>query len=287
MYFPIRTEGYRAKPPPGILAILLLCLAVQLLAWHNKSKYAAATELLKYGPAPECASGKASLKVLQTAEDFGILQRAGMKIERPTVVTDRLEAMRRASLVYKAGLVADDPNPANFLTSLFIHAGWIHFAITIWFLYLAGATLERHWGTGFFLGAFFACGLIGGFAYLIVSGHAERAAGFALVGPAGALAGIMAAFAATHWDGHAILRDSSLGAGNGARIPVPVFFFLWIACELLAEFLLPGLGAGIALPAPIAGALTGFALARIFPASRFSAKEKGPPQGGPFITYPT
>ena len=64
------------------------------------------------------------------------------------IVAARLGEMRRASLVYRLGLTPGHPNPFNFITSLFTHASLIHLAFTLWFLWLAGEAMERHWGTG-------------------------------------------------------------------------------------------------------------------------------------------
>lgn len=123
--------------------------------------------ILKYGGTQSCAPGKASQRIFETAEDFGILKTAGMRIDRPSVAVHRLEQMRKASVPYQAVLVADRINSLNFITSLFIHAGWIHLIFTLWFFHLAGTALEKHWGTGRFLGIFLVCGILGGRAYLI------------------------------------------------------------------------------------------------------------------------
>jgi membrane associated rhomboid family serine protease len=265
MYLPIRTEGDDGRIRPGVCGILLLCLLMHLAVWHDKSKHAAAVSILKYGSS-SCPTGRMQIKAMETAEDFGILKAAGMTIARDPVITDRLEHMRKASLIYKSALVADDLNPVNFLTALFTHAGWLHLALTVWFLYAVAGALEKHWGTGLFLGMFLGCGILGEFAYLIVNGHSEKSAGFALVGPCGAMAGLMGAFAATHWNAGVEMLDFRFGhSGRYFRMSARHLLALWAGAEILSQLFLPGRGGGLAFSACIAGGLAGAALGGIIP----------------------
>jgi len=266
MFLPIKTQGYDGRPRPCLVGILIVCVLMQLWAWRDNSKHAAAVTLLKYGGTPSCTPGKISQKAIATAEDFGILKSTGIQIQRPEVAVNRLEQMRKASMVYRSGLVADHLNPLNFLTALFTHTGWIHFVFTLWFLYLAGSTLEKYLGTGLFLGAFFACGILGELAYLIVFGHTDASTGFALLGPSGSLGGLMAAYAVTHWNTRATLLDFVFGASRGLRdFPVPRIFAAWTLLEILTAFFPPGRGGPFALTATATGALAGLALAAILP----------------------
>lgn len=49
MFLPFKTQGYDGRPRPGLIAILLACILMQLWAWRDNSKQAAAVALLKYG----------------------------------------------------------------------------------------------------------------------------------------------------------------------------------------------------------------------------------------------
>jgi membrane associated rhomboid family serine protease len=168
-----------------------------------------------------------------------------------------------------SGLVADHPNPANFLTALVTHAGWIHLIFSLWFLHLAGCALEKYWGTALFLGIFIACGIIGEFAFLIAFGRSEAAAGFALVGPTGSLAGLMGALAATHRNSQVTLFDFVFGASRGLRdFPIQRILAAWAILELLTALFLPGRGGPFALIATLTGGLTGLALGAILPGHR-------------------
>lgn len=266
MFLPLKTQGNEARPRPGLIGILIVCVLMQIWTWHDKSKRAAAVSILKYGGTPACAPGKVSQKVFATAEDFGILKTAGMRIDRPAIAVNRLEQMRKASVPYRAGLVADRLNPLNFITSLFTHTGWIHLFSSLWFLYLAGTALEKHWGTGLFLGIFLACGILGGLAYLIYFGSAETSSGFALLGPNGSMGGLMAAYAVTHWNSRVTLLHFASGPSRSPRdFPVQRILLAWAALELLTAFLLPDRGGLHSLTATLTGALAGLALGACLP----------------------
>jgi membrane associated rhomboid family serine protease len=183
------------------------------------------------------------------------------------VVAARLGEMRRVSLVYRLGLTPGHPNPFNFITSLFTHASWVHLAFTLWFMWLAGEAMERHWGTGRFVGIFLACGIVGGAAFMAFSAFAGGVPGFALVGPAGALAGIMSAYATTHRREVIIIRDTGITDPSAMRVSIARFFGIWVIAEVLSQLVLPGRGHGIALIASVAGGLAGWVFARAVPGS--------------------
>ncbi len=323
MYIPVRTEGRDPKLRPGVIGILALMVLIQVFAWRNKAKYAAASDLLRFGPLSSCAKSSPLYRILSAGEalgiverpggvqpllvderarralakggdgapaagDGGILKRPGMDIARSPgtggpgtpgnagatwdgggggtdVAAARLGEMRRAPPVHRLGLTPGHPNPFNFITSLFTHASWIHLALTLWFLWPAGEAMERHWGTGGFLGVFLACGIVGGAAFMVFSALAGSPPGFALAGPAGALAGILAAYATTHRREMVIIRDTGIMNPSAMRLPMAGFFGIWVAAEVLSQSLLPGRGHGIALIASVAGGLAGWVFARAVP----------------------
>jgi membrane associated rhomboid family serine protease len=224
-----------------------------------------------------------------SAEDQGILRLPGMDIARSPgtggpgrqgnvgatwdggggtdVVAARLGEMRRVSLVYRLGLTPAHPNPFNFITSLFTHASWVHLAFTLWFMWLAGEAMERHWGTGGFVGIFLACGIVGGAAFMAFSALKGGVPGFALVGPAGALAGIMSAYATTHRHEVIIIRDTGITDPSALRVSIAKFSVIWVIAEVLSQLLMPGRGHGIAIIASVAGGLAGWVFARSVPGS--------------------
>lgn len=81
----------------GTFGILLACLLVQLLLWRNHVGQAKAIEILKFGVAG-CPAGRIQAGILAMAEEYGVLERVGMTIDRPKVAQDRLEAIKKASL---------------------------------------------------------------------------------------------------------------------------------------------------------------------------------------------
>jgi hypothetical protein len=56
------------------------------------------------------------------------------------------------------GLVPAHPSPLAFVTSLFLHAGWIHLLGSLLILYLIGPFVEQVWGHPFLLLLYLASG---------------------------------------------------------------------------------------------------------------------------------
>jgi membrane associated rhomboid family serine protease len=78
----------------------------------------------------------------------------------------------------------------RLLSSVFVHAGWLHLIGNMLFLWLAGAALEDRWGrvrfAAFFVGGAVASGLFFNWTY--------HGAGTTLVGASGAISALMGAF---------------------------------------------------------------------------------------------
>ncbi len=54
--------------------------------------------------------------------------------------------VQRNSILENYAFVPAHPRPASYLTSMFLHTGWIHVIGNMWFLWLAGFVLEDRWG---------------------------------------------------------------------------------------------------------------------------------------------
>ncbi len=94
--------------------------------------------------------------------------------------------------IYTFGYVPARNNWLGLFTHMFLHGGWLHLIGNLWFLWLAGITLEDRWGRRVFLPFFIGSGIVAAFAHkLLVGGAASNAP---LVGASGAIAGAMGAF---------------------------------------------------------------------------------------------
>lgn len=92
---------------------------------------------------------------------------------------------------YKAwGLVPANPRAVAFLTSLFMHAGWLHLLGNMLFFYISGPFTEDAYGRPLFAALYLTSGLASGLVHVAAFPNSEAP----LVGASGAIAGIMGAF---------------------------------------------------------------------------------------------
>lgn len=161
------------------------------------------------------------------------------------------------------GLVpADSIEPAAYvtlLTSMFLHAGWLHLLSNELYLCVFGPPVERRLGGPRFLSLYLVSGLLGGLAYVLVQPTAQAPA----IGASGAIAGVIAA--------HLVLYP---GATLGSLAPVLflrvvegtptlVLLLVWLATQLLSGVasLTTMTTAGVAWWAHVGGFATGLTLA--------------------------
>ncbi len=77
-----------------------------------------------------------------------------------------------------------------FVTSMFLHAGFLHILSNMWFLWVFGDNVEGHIGHIKYLIFYLFCGIAAGFIqYLFITN-----AGLPMVGASGAIAGVLGAY---------------------------------------------------------------------------------------------
>jgi membrane associated rhomboid family serine protease len=107
---------------------------------------------------------------------------------------DRLVERVREAVGYhpfKAwGLIPAHPRAIAFLTSMFMHSGWLHLLGNMLFLYISGPFIEDAYGRPLFAALYVASGVVSGLVHIA----AFRSSDVPLVGASGAIAGIMGAF---------------------------------------------------------------------------------------------
>ena len=96
----------------------------------------------------------------------------------------------------KWGYTPAEPSFVGLFTCMFIHGGWLHLLGNMFFLYLAGCSIEDLWGrplySGFYVLSGIAATMIHAFKF---SGDPEP-----IVGASGAIAGLMGAFLVRLYD---------------------------------------------------------------------------------------
>ena len=61
-------------------------------------------------------------------------------------LAQRFANVQSSSILENYAFVPAHPRPLSYLTSMFLHTGWLHLIGNLWFLWLAGFVLEDRWG---------------------------------------------------------------------------------------------------------------------------------------------
>ncbi|MBI3183724.1 MAG: rhomboid family intramembrane serine protease [Myxococcales bacterium] len=162
------------------------------------------------------------------------------------------DVLRRLSIVPARGALQ-----IGWLSSMFLHFGWLHLLGNLLFFYVVGAFLEDVWGRPMFLGFYLAGGLVAGVCQAILDLSSQTM----ILGASGAVAACMGAFAFrfparrvnfVYWIGW-FFRGTF-------RLPAWVWGAVWFSLEVL-QFVLEGDQATVAFMAHIGGFLFGVAVA--------------------------
>jgi len=227
MLLPIGHEEDSVRRWPWIsIGIVALCLLVHLSAHQNRQgleerSFQALYEALEYYWAhphleldPRLAPFSPSFEEMEAAieEEGGDAEwlreffPGGDETPGPALTGDQQAELDRLSQRYfdlidqlpefRWGLVPIEGDPTTYVTSIFLHGGWIHLLGNLFFLWLAGPALEDRWGRPFFLGFYLLCGIVPNLLW--VARYPDSA--IPLIGASGAIAGLMGAFAVRLWN---------------------------------------------------------------------------------------
>jgi membrane associated rhomboid family serine protease len=139
------------------------------------------------------------------------------------------------------------------LSSMFLHAGALHLAGNLIYLWIFGAELERWLGHGRFLLFYLACGLAAA-ALHVASAPASYVA---TLGASGAISGLLGAWAVGATSRRVLLYWPR------AEVHALALLLLWVALQLLSGLDAWGEGAGVAGWAHVGGFAAGALLLRL------------------------
>jgi len=142
------------------------------------------------------------------------------------------------TLIHDAGIRGPDIANGDWwrvITGGFLHAGFLHLALNMYVLYIAGSILEPGVGTPRFLGIYFVSLIAGSLGALIVDPNTLT------VGASGAIFGLMAAVIV-------------VARGRGVE-QLASQFGLFVVLNLVLTFSIPGISAGGHIGGLIGGAV--------------------------------
>jgi len=174
----------------------------------------------------------------------------------------------RDAFIQHYALIPDRLYLPSFVTSMFLHGGWLHLIGNMWFLWVFGSHIEDAMGSGRFL-IFY---LISGIASALVQFLISLGSPIPTIGASGAIAGIMGAFLVLYPRVRVVTLIFIVIFVTTTELPAALLLLYWFALQLLS-----GLGSlaavshaaqGIAWFAHIGGFLAGVVLIRLFAVNR-------------------
>ncbi len=159
-------------------------------------------------------------------------------------------------------LAADPLSPATLvtlLTSIFLHAGWLHLGGNMLYLWIFGNNIEDRLGRSAFVAFYFASGILATLAHLLVVGPAD----IPLLGASGAIAGVLGAYLLLFPKARVVVLIPIFFFIEMARVPAAFVIGFWFLMQVVQ-----GLGAispeatagGVAWWAHIGGFVAGLVL---------------------------
>lgn len=150
-----------------------------------------------------------------------------------------------------------------FMTSLFLHGGWLHVISNMWMLWIFGDNVEDRMGHLRFLVFYLLCGVAAGIVHFGTNLNST----LPTVGASGAVAGVMGAYFLLYPRARIITMIPVFFYPLFIEIPAVFFLGLWFYSQLfsgLASLSGPMQVGGIAWWAHVGGFLTGAALRFVF-----------------------
>ena len=165
------------------------------------------------------------------------------------------------------GYPADDWWP--FLTSMFLHGGWLHVVGNMWTLWIFGDNVEDRMGHGRFLAFYLLTGLAAGCVHWFTNLDST----IPTVGASGAISGVLGAYLALFPRANVIVLIPLLFIPFFFQLPAVTYLVIWFLTQVWSGTLAglaPGDVGGVAWWAHAGGFVAGVALHRMLvpPASK-------------------
>ncbi len=151
----------------------------------------------------------------------------------------------------------------TLVTHMFLHAGWLHYLLNMWMLWIFGDNVEDVMGTVRFILFYLLCGLGAILAHLLFN----LGSTVPVVGASGAIAGVMGAYLLLYPHARVVAFVPILFLPYFFEIPAVIFLGIWFLIQIVSglfSLVFHGIGGNIAWWAHIGGFIMGMALVRVF-----------------------
>jgi membrane associated rhomboid family serine protease len=150
-----------------------------------------------------------------------------------------------------------------YLTSMFLHGGWLHIFANMWTLWIFGDNVEDRMGPGRFTAFYLLCGLAAGFVHVLTNPDST----VPTVGASGAIAGVMGAYFVLFPNSRLVILFPVLFIPFFFELPAITYLLFWALSQFFSGTLSlanPEAVAGIAWWAHVGGFIAGMALQLFF-----------------------
>jgi len=117
-----------------------------------------------------------------------------------------------------------------FLTTMFLHGGWLHLIANMWTLFIFGDNVEDRLGRGRYLVFYLACGVAGTLLHTVLSPNSW----VPLVGASGAIAGVMGAYFLLFRRSMVLVFIPFFFVAPIVEVPAYVFLGVWFLLQFFS-----------------------------------------------------
>lgn len=154
-------------------------------------------------------------------------------------------------------------NYLSFLTTMFLHGGWLHFLGNMWFLKIFGSKVEDRMGHGRFLVFYLIVGVLASMFYIYFSPRSSMP----VIGASGAIAGVMGAYFVLFPRARILTFIPIIIIPWFIEVPAIFFLLWWFLLQIFSGTVaqvLPSSGGGVAWWGHIGGFIAGVLLVTFF-----------------------
>jgi rhomboid family protein len=150
-----------------------------------------------------------------------------------------------------------------FLTSMFLHGGWLHLIGNMWFLWVFGDNVEDRLGHISYLCFYLFCGFGSGLAHVMMN----LGSGVPSLGASGAISGVLGAYIVLYPRAKVLTLVPLIVFWFTVDLPAYVILGYWFVIQFVAGIGAVGkaAGGGVAYWAHIGGFVLGVAVVKIWP----------------------
>ena len=145
---------------------------------------------------------------------------------------------------------------------MFLHGGFLHIIMNMWFLYIFGDNIEDRLGHIRYLIFYLFCGVAAGLIHLLTNWNSN----VPTIGASGAISGVMGAYLLLYPRSKILTLVFIFFFIQFIEIPAFIFLGIWILLQLFSAGLRPSNVGGVAFWAHIGGFVAGLVFIKIFDA---------------------